>query len=259
MVVQHHYTLTLRDYEATVRLVDNKIILSSGVSCDYLSGVCDDIENGRTFWTPITDKKCEDIGYDVFYTGPSEKAIIYNQNLGIHQTIYSVNQEDMVFAMIILRATSVCMAKGYQTEHTKLVILPKNNMEYNFKAKGVSAKNIDLFSYMNSKFVYTERHIRSQVVNLYNDIILHKCELERDVLQTQLSLAEHSPNEFAYLRMKSPGYMAQLMGESITIVKCQAVEVIVRHTSTCFNELPIIYNNRTAFMTPKNHLIHYVV
>lgn len=258
VVVQHYYTITLQDYEATVRLADNKIILQSGVSCDYLTSVCDDIDSGRTFWTPVTDKKCEDLGYDVLYTGPAEKAVIYNKNLGVHQSIYSVNQDDMVFAMTILRPIPVCMAKGYQTEHSKLIILPKDNMEYRFKIRSVTPRNIDLFAYVNSKFVYTERHIRNQVMNLYNDIIRHKCELEREVLQTQLSIAEYSPNEFAFLRMKSPGYMAQIMGETITIIKCQPVEVIVRPTITCFNELPISYNNKTAYMTPKNHLIHYV-
>ena len=63
-----------------------------------------------------------------------------------------------------------------------------------------------------------------------------KCELERDVLIMQLSIASYAPQEFAYLRMKEPGYTASLLGEVINIMKCQPVEVIIRKTDRCYNE-----------------------
>jgi len=49
--------------------------------------------------------------------------------------------------------------------------------------------NLDMFTYVNSKFVYVERHIRNQIATLYQDIILQKCELEKQVIQNTLSLA----------------------------------------------------------------------
>lgn len=60
-----------------------------------------------------------------------------------------------------------------------------------------NAVNLDLFKYINSKFVYIERHLRIQVNNLYINLVTEKCEIERKVIQNFLSLASLSPDEFA--------------------------------------------------------------
>lgn len=153
----------------------------------------------------------------------------------------------------------MCMAKAYQTEHSRLLIVPIDSTASSMIRVPVIPQNIDMFTYVNSKFVYTERHIRKQMTSLYHDILRQKCELERDVLLTQLSLAHIAPTEFAYLYTKEPGYTANVMGEVISLIKCQAVETEIRPVSDqCYHELPITYLGRKAFMTPKNHLIQYV-
>lgn len=45
---------------------------------------------------------------------------------------------------------------------------------------------------------------------MYRDMFMQKCELERNLLQTQLGVAEFSPIAFAYVRMKVPGYTANM-------------------------------------------------
>lgn len=60
-----------------------------------------------------------------------------------------------------------------------------------------------MFAYTNSKFVYMERHMRSQINTLYQDVIMQRCELEKQVIQNTLSLATILPDEFAYRLMKS--------------------------------------------------------
>ena len=159
--------------------------------------------------------------------------------------------------MTVTNPVSVCNIRGYQTEHPKLIIVPKENSMTLFRVKPIIPTNIDMFAYVNSKFVYTERHIRTQMENLYQHLIKQKCELERDVLVMQLSIASYAPQEFAYLRMKEPGYTATLLGEVINIMKCQPVEVTIRKTDRCYNELPITYLNKTSFMSPKSHLIQF--
>lgn len=145
---------------------NNKILLESGLACDYQKGSCTDIENGYTTWDIVTDRKCEDLKYDVLYSGKADKAVVFNPVTSSTQTIYSVNQDDMVFAITIIKPVSICLARGFQTEHTKIVILPKKDIDYSFHIAPVSPRNIDLFAYVNSKFVYTERHIRGQMYTM---------------------------------------------------------------------------------------------
>jgi len=42
--------------------------------------------------------------------------------------------------------------------------------------------NLDIFAYVNSKFIYVEKHIRDQMTALYHDILIQKSELEKQVL-----------------------------------------------------------------------------
>ena len=48
---------------------------------------------------------------------------------------------------------------------------------------------MDLFTYVNSKLACMERHIRSQIVSLYNEVTLQQCELENKVLESLLLIA----------------------------------------------------------------------
>lgn len=55
--------------------------------------------------------------------------------------------------------------------------------------------------------------------------------------------------------MQGPGYMALLAGEVIHIVKCVPVKVKLASTQECYDQLPIIRNNETEFLTPQTHIL----
>jgi len=75
---------------------------------------------------------------------------------------------------------------------------PKEGTLFTHKTKTETAiDNFDIFAYVNSKFIYVEKHIRNQMTIFYHDMI-QKCELERQVLQNTLSIAALLPDEFAY-------------------------------------------------------------
>ena len=100
-----------------------------------------------------------------------------------------------------------------KTEYSKLFIYEKNNVNVLFD-NDVSLQrdliNIDIFAYTNAKFVHVEKHFRAQFKSLYLNILTKICELERKEIQNSLSLASHSPDEFAYNVMQKPGYLARL-------------------------------------------------
>ena len=71
--------------------------------------------------------------------------------------------------------------------------------------------------------MYTEKHTHAQFKSLYRDLFLKKCELENKVLQSLLSLAAISPDEFATAYTKENEYTAIIKGEMIHIIKCVQV------------------------------------
>ncbi|XP_071577514.1 uncharacterized protein [Temnothorax nylanderi] len=250
--VQATVTITLQDYFANVKLSTNRIQLRSGVACDFSTARCTDIEGGNTFWEPIPNDSCKFTSYSTLYRGYAEKVI---DNVNEHsQTAYTVNADDTVFA---LTSTGKDLACGYsliRTEHPKLVIW-ETSPETDIAKRTGRVENLDLFTYMNSKFVYVEKHIRNQINQLYRNILLQQCNLELKMLQNALAIATQSPDIFAYHFMKGPGYMALLAGEVIHIIKCVPVEVKLVHTQECYEQLPVMFNNKTSFLTPQTHVL----
>ncbi|XP_076660811.1 E3 SUMO-protein ligase ZBED1-like [Halictus rubicundus] len=49
--------------------------------------------------------------------------------------------------------------------------------------------------------------------------------------------------------------MALVAGEVIHIIKCVPVDVKIRHTATCFTELPVQHVNKSQFLTPMTRII----
>jgi hypothetical protein len=149
----------------------------------------------------------------------------------------------------------VCGYRLYNTEHPKLLIL-ETQPGKTFKSRTrIAVDNLDIFSYVNSKFVFVEKHMKTQLTKLYRDIMEQKCALERQILENALSLASVAPDEMASRIMKEPGYTAVTAGEVLHLIRCVPVECRVRHTDNCYNELPVEYNNQSLFMLPRSRIL----
>lgn len=252
VIVLSTVKITLQDYTANVRLNTNQVQLRSGVTCKLNSGHCIDIEGGNTFWDPMPEDTCKFSDYSALYRGLVEKIVDYARDPP--RITYTLNAQDMVFALFRTGEYTTCGYKLIRTEHPKLVIFEDPPEKAVFHNHGRTT-SFDLFTYVNSKFVYVERHFYAQINQLYRNILLQQCNLEYRLLQNTLSIAAQSPDIFAYHFMKGPGYMALLAGEVIHIVKCVPVEVKIAQTSECYEQLPVIRGNITHFLTPQTHIL----
>jgi len=253
VIVQATVKISLKTSYVPVKLNTGKIVLKSGTICELNEETCVDSDDGYTFWHSMPTTACGFEAYDVLYEGVATKF----QGLPGTQytTIFTLETQDITFALTQTRKHTLCGYTILGTEHPKLFIF-ETTKGNTFKTKSKTAvTNLDMFTYVNSKFIYVERHVRNQLTSLYRDIILQKCELEKQVIQNTLSLAAILPDEFAYRLMKVPGYMAVMAGEAIHVIKCVPVEVTVRKTTTCHTELPITFKNTSLYMTPKSRIV----
>lgn len=253
VVVLATIKITLQDYEADVKLNTNKIILRSGVNCELGNKHCSDLEGGDTFWDAVPVDTCKYNNYGVLYQGYARRMVDVG-NIKESKLIYSITTDNTIFSLARKNTIVICGHTLYHTEHPKLLIYETSpNVEIFKKQSHVS--NLDIFTYMNSKFVYVENHIRTQINDLYRNILLQQCRLERKILANSLAIATQSPDIFAYHFMKGPGHMALLSGEVIHIIKCVPVEVRVAQTKECYDQLPVIRGNQTRFLTPQTHIL----
>lgn len=253
VVVMATITFTLQDYVATVRLNTNQVILRSGVTCALGDTHCVDVEGGDTYWKPVPlEGTCAFANYGSLYDGYAE--VLTDNTAQQSQVVYSLNSQETVFALTSKGKYTVCGYALIRTEHPKLLIFETTPSNIVF-SKQYRPQNLDIFTYMNSKFVYVEKHVRTQISQLYRNVLLQQCNLEQKILKNALALATHSPDAFAYHVMQGPGYMALLAGEVIHIVKCVPVEVKLAQTQECYDQLPVIRNNETQFLTPQTHIL----
>lgn len=253
VIVHGSAKISLRDYTAEVDVDTNKVYLRSGTRCELSEGNCVDVDGGDTFWDPLPEDNCNSKRYGLLYEGIANKIISHDS--GARQTVYSLETGNVVFALATRSMIRVCRFTLIRTEHPKLLIVETHKDEPFIAQKPIDVSNLDIFSYVNSKFVYVEKHISTQIKTMYRDILVQRCNLERQMLQNTLGMARYSPDEFAYNLMKGPGYMALLAGEVAHIVKCIPVEVKYRRTTECYNEMPVYNGNRTHHMRPKTHIL----
>ena len=147
--------------------------------------------------------------YDILYKGLVAKTTSQEHKL----TIFSLNSESITFSLAAKGIVRHCDRKLVQTEHPKLLIFEKTNEEFNnylYQNDKVNDKNIvnfDLATYINSKFVYVERHIGMELNKIYINLIRKRCKLDQKVIRNSLALASLAPDEFALDIMEQPGYL----------------------------------------------------
>lgn len=253
VVVQGTITITLQTYKASINLETNQIHLNSGTICQYTDQKCIDIEGRSTFWESIPRDFCKFNYYDVLYEGYAERITDTVSKKAI--TVYSLSTDDVTFALTKIGEEVLCGYNLIKTEHPKLLILETKKGDSFARKNNKAIENVDMFAYINSKFIYVEKHIQTQMKYLYRDVLKQRCKLEQEVIKNALSIATHSPDEFAYQFMKGPGYMATIAGEVVYIIKCTPVEVKIRHINECYHQLPVLKGNETYFMAPRTHIL----
>lgn len=253
VVVQATVRITLRNLEASVKRSSGEVILPSGVRCPAADGTCQDSDGAETYWTIAVEDSCHFERYDILYEGGAVRlSPRANQTSA---TVYTVTTGDTTFALTKTEEFNVCGYKLFRTEHPKLLVLEtQRGRTFKIRSK-ITIDNLDIFAYVNSKFVYVEKHVKTQLTRMYQDIMEQKCALEHQILRNALSLSSIAPDEMAYRIMKTPGYTAVTSGEVIHLVKCAPAKCRIRHTEGCYNELPVTYRNQSYFLLPRSRIL----
>jgi hypothetical protein len=254
VVVQATVKISLRSGIAPIRIETNKILLKSGTTCTFSEGNCWSTEDGYTYWQLHPPSPCKFDQYDVLYEGIATRIQEITPNKEPTQPVYALTTRE-INALTKTGEQPLCGYTLLSTEHPKLFLLETARGNTFAPKQKTAVENLNIFTYVHSKFVYVEKHVKRQMTSLYHDILTYRCTMEKKIIQNALSLATILPDEFAYTITKTPGHMVLVAGKVIRIVKCILVEVKVRHTTECYMELSVWQGNNTAFFTPKTHFL----
>lgn len=252
-VVQQAIEVTLTDYYVVAMPSENTIVLRSGISCSYKEGECMDNEAGFTMWDFDPKPSCMIENYNAIFQGPGNRT--YPLDNAIDKQIYTIHAEGVLMSLRTIKRVSACGYPAFQTEHPQLLIVPRVNQQYLFTKKAINKGNFDIFTYMNNKFVYIERHIERQLTSMYRDIMNDRCEKSKEIMDLQLAIGMNHPEQFAKIYAKQEGYNAIRMGDVIHVIQCQPVDVKTRVDAQCWDELPVTYDDKPYFMSPQSHIL----
>lgn len=250
VVVTGQLTITISDYTALAEIKQKKLIIQRlGISCKATDQYCFDYNYGELVWTYLDQNVCDKNTVDVLYEG---KGVIGSING--KDKVLVVKSNDYAFAVKIMSDTILCNIDVWKTEHDRIFIAEKGHLGYKFEKGSIITSNIDLTSYINTKFSYLVHHFQTNLQQLYKVIQLRECETRKMVLEHRLILANGSPDKVGAL-IEGNGVYGRILGESLYIIKCTPVGVSLRYDSKCYQEIPVTYMNTTMFLTPVTRLL----
>nr|QRW42749.1 MAG: glycoprotein [Gordis virus] len=253
-IVNTEYSITTSSGTALVDVESDTIKFPGGAVCRYSDENCFSADLGYLFWDKPRPKCNDQKEKSLIYSGIANLVTVVDETT---QKFVQVTHDGYDFQILLSERTEyICGYRSYHTEHPNLyvTILNIDNPFLDLERR-VTPLDVNLLNYVNSKIVYSVRHINQEVDRLFSVFQRDRCESHNRITENMMTLAILSPIEFAYM-YGGQGYTAVRRGEVIYLARCSPVVVEINmEESRCFNELPVSYENRTMFMSPRNRVL----
>lgn len=121
------------------------------MKCLLAEGSCIDMVRGYTFWDTVPLDRCGFDHYGLLFKGLAKK--MYDPTPNFQQTVYLLSTEDITSALIAKGYVNIYGCLITKSEHPKFFIFETTNGKSFANRKKISVSNLDIFAYVNSKFV----------------------------------------------------------------------------------------------------------
>lgn len=170
--------------------------------------------------------------------------------------IITVDKDEYSFAIISKSVKYVCNLPVISTDYDGVFVVTTEHEKTNILSMSVKNKiDIDFDLIMNLKLYYIEQNVRNRTTELYNMVLHDLCKSMVLHLNNLLSMARTNPEEFAWSYTGQAGYTAINRGEVIYLIKCIPVIVSILETDLCYNEIPVLYKNKTMYLKPATRIL----
>lgn len=248
VIVHGLFKITLTSYTAKLDVNNNRIFLTTGLSCDYDLMSCIDSLNGLTIWEHLKKENCFNKELELIYEG---KITVFTEPWNNDTKItYAIDTNEYMIMMEHKGSVDICNNRFIRTQSAEsYVIIGKENF---IKSTSV---HVDLKKYFNNKIFAMYKLLNQEMKQVFLDKIDFDCKTKASLIKQSLTMAHLAPDLFAY-NLMGPGYTAVLAGHIIHVIKCQPVEVTInQYPKSCTEEIPILYHESPYFITSTTKII----
>jgi hypothetical protein len=247
VLVTANVKISINDYYAYSSLKGGELSLRSGETCDYFKNYCVQYQAGEVVWNAEPRGDCRATEWDVLFEGPANYTVVP----GVQNITYAlVADGTSVFALQLLRLTSLCGQTAYSTEHDRIMVIEKSKFGFAFNQNAdQNPVNADTLAYYNTKASAQEIVSLKRINDLQTQSIYGRCKVQRDLLLTKLAMARTNPEAVVRAIKGDPGYSGVVLGELLFISKCSPVSVTLRNdTGRCYNQLAVTWKGESWFL-----------
>lgn len=251
-LIYHEYEITLTNGVATTDKHTGLTTFSSTDSCRLYEDQCALQDLGNMYVDPFSPKNCDENKYKAIFEG--EASIFFN-NDDTYKSVL-VETTDVAFDLLVQGTERVCGRLLYRTEHPSLYLDLSESSLFVRDVEHVDKMELHLMTYVNSKILYVAKKIEDNFKNLHELLAKKRCQLEAETIKNRAALATSDPDQFALaMNDLKPGMSGKLSGEVVHLFKCEKKSVTRRNTSECFDEIPVIYEGKDYFVSPRNRIL----
>ena len=127
--------------------------------------------------------------------------------------------------------------------------------DFYFRKTQLLPQNIGLEAYFNTKLTLLNRRFTSDLWKLQADNIINHCDQAREILANQIAIVESDPHAVQVFKDIPKGHTLAVSGELLYVFQCQPVTVNITETSTCHQDLPVVFKNETWFVHHKTRVL----
>jgi len=97
--------------------------------------------------------------------------------------VFTIKQDKTLFSLRLIKKGTSCFESLWTNDQEGILILKSSALQFPSETNPDIIKlNIHLGSYINTKFVYLENHLKDQLEGLYQDLIYQQCKTKKIVL-----------------------------------------------------------------------------
>lgn len=254
-----HYEVTVRTQTGTgtIKLKEKSFLIMGKFKCHYPSRECVTVE-GYVFWDiTIASTLCADNAVSVLFEGEVTKRIEILEN-NITRTTYQLvdERESKQFLVEATADSTICGSPAVMAQSPHIHIIESVTGKFRLKKTAqMSTRSLDMkvFYSMNLAFIYNS--IAEELNEMYNQISHSRCVSDHKIALNALYLSRLDAANIGVLLLKKEGIYGRIMGQVAHLIQCEAQRVQLRATKECYNDIPIIYNNKDMYLSPLSKII----